>query len=190
MPNDYLSTFLRKASRSELIHEATSAAKLFLGVANKLDQEIENKPRPVINPKALTIGQMYLFIYDAKWKQKLKYWDMHPLIFPISISSDRFMGINMHYLPIGARVRLMDALYDFSSGPPDKDRLAISYGILKSASKYKYFKPCVHVYLNHYVRSTFMPIPSSDWKKALLLPTQRFVGPRAGSVYSDSVSKY
>lgn len=190
MPNNYLSTYLRQATRHELIHDAQSAAKLFIGVANKLDIDYDNKPRPVINPKALTIGQMYLFIYDAKLKEKLPYYDLHPLIFPIGISGDRFMGINMHYLPIGARVKLMDALYDFSSGPPDRDKLAISYNILKSASKYRYFKPCVHTYLNHFVRSTFMPIMSSDWKKALLLPTQRFTGPRAGHVYSDSASKY
>jgi hypothetical protein len=188
MPKGYFSTFLKQASRSELLHEATSAARLFTGVANKLDGE--DKPKAVVNSKSLSIGQMYLFIYDAKWKEKLSYWDMHPLIFPIGISGDRFMGINMHYLPIGARVRLMDALYDFSTGSPDKDKLAISYGILKSASKYKYFKPCVHVYLNHYVRSTFMTIPSAQWKKALLLPTQKFTGPHAGRVYSDSVSKY
>lgn len=191
MPNNYFSTFLKYATRTELIHEAKSAWDFLLQNGEKLDKEAEStKPSFITNPKKLIIGQMYLFIYDAKLKEILPYYDRHPLIFPIGMSGDQFMGINLHYLPIGARMRLMDALYDLASGEANKKTLQISYQILKGASKYRYFKPCVHSYLNHYIRSTFMIIPSDQWKKALLLPTQSFSGARVSRVYSDSVNKY
>jgi hypothetical protein len=187
MPHDYMSQFLKSVTRQQLIKEQKNSWKFLLNQGQKLDREAS--PTFIANPKNLNIGQMYLYVYSAKWKAKLPYYDAHPLIFPINISGDRFMGINFHYLPIGARVKLMDALYDFSD-KNDPESLMISYNILRGAAKYRYFKPCVHVYLNSWVRSTFLTIPSSQWKKALLLPTQRFQGAKSNWVYRDSINKY
>ena len=53
------------------------------------------------------IGQLYLFQYDAKWKDILPYWDMWPLIFPFDYAKNGFYGINLHYLPPNARIDLI-----------------------------------------------------------------------------------
>ena len=57
------------------------------------------------------IGQMFMFFYDPKNKQTLPYYDRFPLVFPIELYSDGFLGINLHYLPQKYRANLMDALY-------------------------------------------------------------------------------
>lgn len=135
------------------------------------------------------IGQMFIFWYDAKLKKQLPYWDRLPLIFPIELYSDGFLGINLHYLPLSYRARLMDALYNTMTGKNERQRLLISYGILKSAAKYRYFKPCVKKYLSDHVNSKFMKIEPNEWDMALFLPLERFQKARKERVFSESLAQ-
>jgi len=132
-------------------------------------QNIEN-----LSPNS--IGKMYCFTYDPKWKEKLPYYDVFPLIFPIDFKSDRMLGINLHYLAPGLRARLMDALYTTINN--DKynktTKLKINYDILKAASQFKYFKPCIKTYLFDHVQSPFMYIQPEAWDYTLFLPLERF----------------
>jgi hypothetical protein len=134
------------------------------------------------------IGQMYLFQYDAKWKDKLPYWDQSPLIFPIEYYGDSMLGINLHYLSPFRRAQLMNALYTIAETNENNkpQRLKISYGILKGASQFEYFKPCVKKYLIDHVRSRFLRILPSEWDIALMLPLARFVGASQTKVWYDS----
>jgi hypothetical protein len=137
------------------------------------------------------IGRMFSFWYDAKLKKKLPYWDRFPLIFLIESYSDGFLGINLHYLPLSYRARLMDALYRTANNRSydATTRLIISYQILKSATKYRYFKPCVKRYLFSHVNSQFMRIDANEWDMALMLPTERFQKEKREVVWQESVSQ-
>lgn len=134
-------------------------------------------------------GFMYMFQYEAKTKDKLPYYDRFPLIFPFSMQQDHFMGINMHYLPLMYRARLMDALYSVASNQryDDKTKLRISYDLLNSSAKYKYFEPCVKKYLKSYVQSRFLMVPASEWDIALFLPLERFTVNK-NKVFQDTIS--
>lgn len=134
------------------------------------------------------IGSMYLFNYDPKHKATLPYYDRFPLIFMIEDYNDGFLGINLHYLPPTLRAQLMDALYSLSSNQryDENTKLRISYNILKSAAKYRYFKPCVKRYLTSQVKSRFLLIDPVEWDIALFLPLQRFSKKSAGYVYGES----
>ena len=142
------------------------------------------------------IGRMYLFQYDPKGKKTLPYYDRFPLIFPIgstvtsgfAVNGGSFLGINLHYLPLPLRARLMDALYDVSTTKEidEKTRLRISYNILQQASKYRFFKPCIKRYLISQVRSRFFYIEPTEWDMALFLPLDRFVGANKSRIYRDS----
>lgn len=134
------------------------------------------------------IGEMCMFHYDAKLKDTLPYWDQVPLIFVIDdTDAKHFLGINLHYLSPYRRAKLMDALYELAEKEKDQvRRLKISYKILKSASKFAYFKPCVKSYLKTHVRSRFLYVDPKMWDTALLLPTQRFVGASNEKVWRDS----
>ena len=122
------------------------------------------------------IGSMYLFSYDAKHKDTLPYYDRFPLVFPFALHDDGFTGINLHYLPHILRARLMDALYTLISNQnfDDKTRLRLTYNVLQSSSKYKYFQPCVKRYLFSQLRTRFLLIPANEWDIALFLPLERF----------------
>ena len=60
-------------------------------------------------------GRLNMFIYDPKFKKTLPYYDTFPLVLPLESYSDGFLGINLHYLPISLRIRLLDRLNDFST---------------------------------------------------------------------------
>ena len=134
------------------------------------------------------IGRMYHFFYDPKHKKTLPYYDRFPLIFPFKRVRGGFLGINLHYLPLRLRAKLMDELYTLSRDNryDENTRLRISYKILNGAAKYKYFKPCVKHYLTPHVKSRFLEVYAAEWDIALFLPTERFVGANKRAVHADS----
>lgn len=148
-----------------------------------------SKDRIVNNVTPNQIGQMLMFFYDAKLKKELPYWDKLPLIFPIEIYADGFLGINLHYLPPMYRAKLMDALYTAVSNKKydDTTRLQISYQIMKGVKKYRFFKPCIKRYLNSHVQSKFVKLQPTEWDMALMLPTERFQKKPKQKVWEDSV---
>jgi len=133
-------------------------------------------------------GKMYFFMYDAKHKKTLPYYDAFPLIFPIERTSDGFFGINMHYLPLPLRAKLMDALYDVTNNEKydDTTKLQLSYSILKSTEKFQLFRPTFKRYLNSQVRSRFVEVHSTEWDIALFLNTEQFIGASKTKVWADS----
>jgi len=60
-------------------------------------------------------GNLNMFFYDPKFKKTLPYYDRFPLVLPLERYSDGFLGINLHYLPIPLRIRLLDELMDYST---------------------------------------------------------------------------
>lgn len=133
-------------------------------------------------------GHLYLFNYDPKTKADLPYYDSFPLVFPFKKMPDGFMGLNMHYLPLPYRARLMDALYDLSSNKrfDETTRLRLSYQALTGASKFRYFEPCVKRYLTSHLKSRLLLIDSSEWDTALFLPLERFQKAGKAAAYAES----
>ena len=43
-------------------------------------------------------GRLYFFIYTAKLKNELPLWDRFPLVVPLELYKDGFLGINFNYL--------------------------------------------------------------------------------------------
>jgi len=133
-------------------------------------------------------GDMYMFMYDPKFKDTLPFYDRFPLIFPFKVESDRFWGINLHYLPLPYRAILMDGLYDIVNNTKydETTRLQLSYKALSGAAKFRYFEPCVKQYLFSHLESKFMYVYPSEWDIALFLPTERFKKQSKTQVYANS----
>lgn len=153
--------------------------------ANRMMQDRKNLTNSI---DAQSIGKMYMFFYDPKLKNQLPYYDTFPLIFVIGPAKGGFLGINLHYLPPALRAKLMNAIYQTINNTKfnSTTKLRISYEILSSASKYRYFKPCVKHYLNEHVQSRYLNIEPRNWDSALMLPTERFKKATADKVWKDS----
>lgn len=194
----YLFQLLAKNGRAAGIGPAdTQAAKDWYRKAARKVAEVNVNKLHASNESRLfsrfgveDIGSMISFFYDAKLKDVLPYWDQFPLVFPIEMYDDGFLGVNLHYLPPLLRAKLMDALYTVAISKKDKiQRLKISYQILASATKFSPFRPCIKRYLKGYVKSRFFYVEPREWDMALMLPTQRFVGASDQKVWQDSRNK-
>lgn len=134
------------------------------------------------------VGNMYMFMYDAKWKDELPYWDKFPLVFPFKKVTGGFLGLNLHYLPLPYRAKLMDSLYTITNNKSynETTRLSLSYEVLSKASQFRYFKPTVKHYLTDHLMSRFLYIYPAEWDMALFLPLERFQKANKQQVWSDS----
>ena len=132
-------------------------------------------------------GRLNMFIYDPKLKKTLPYYDTFPLVLPLERYPDGFLGINMHYLPIPLRIRLLDRLVDFSNDTDfdEKTRLILDYQKVK---RVKLVKPTIHKYLAGQVKSQFRRIDADEFMIATLLPVQRFKKATANTVWRESRS--
>jgi hypothetical protein len=163
----------------------SAAGKLMSNITPGVFEKRTDEARKV---SSMEFGYMYAFKYDPKTKNDLPYYDTFPLIFPVRMDSDGFLGINFHYLPPVLRAKLMNALYSTLTNKKydDTTKVKISYSILQSASKYRYFKPMLKKYLRSHVRSQFLEIQVNEWDIAIFLPTESFRKADTGRVWEDS----
>jgi hypothetical protein len=132
-------------------------------------------------------GNLNMFFYDPKFKKTLPYYDRFPLVLPIERYSDGFLGINLHYLPIPLRIRLLDELMDYSTDTKfdSKTKINTNYQQLKNV---KLLKPTLKRYLAGKVKSRFRRVDADEFTVATLLPVQRFSKSSAAKVWNDSRS--
>ena len=166
----------------------SAAGKLMSNISPGVFEKRTDEARKV---SSMEFGYMYAFKYDPKTKNDLPYYDTFPLIFPVRMDSDGFLGINFHYLPPVLRAKLMNALYSTLTNKKydDTTKVKISYSILQSASKYRYFKPMLKKYLRSHVRSQFLEVQVNEWDIAIFLPTESFRKADTGRVWEESRKK-
>ena len=132
-----------------------------------------------------TFGILNMFVYDPKLKEKLPYYDTFPLVLPIEEYKNGFLGINLHYLSMPMRIRLLDRLMDYSNNDKfDKTtELRTNYSNLK---KVDLIKPCLKRYLASNVKTNFRKVEADEFIVATLLPVQRFKKQSDSHVFAKS----
>lgn len=138
-----------------------------------------NRARLVRDPMGSAnalLGSVNLFFYDAKLKQQLPYWDRFPVALVLDLYNDGFLGLNFHYLPIRARLMLLDKLMDLKTNTQmdESTRLAASYNVLKGVARYKAFEPCIKRYLSDHIVSQVVPVPAQQWEMVIMLPVEQW----------------
>tara|TARA_B100000287_G_C20450476_1_gene709284 strand:- start:249 stop:842 length:594 start_codon:yes stop_codon:yes gene_type:complete len=118
----------------------------------------------LIRPRSINEAKLTLFQYRAKHAKKLPYYDRFPMSMIISKESDRFWGLNFHYLPYSHRARLLDAV---------RYGARINWNSLK---KNKIVAPCIKQYLISHVQGTNgMTVEGTDQLKfVIFLPIENF----------------
>ena len=132
-----------------------------------------------------TFGLLNMFVYDPKLKEKLPYYDTFPLVLPIEEYNNGFLGINLHYLSMPMRLRLLDRLVDYSNNNKfdESTRLRVDYSKLKRVDL---IKPCLKRYLAGQVKSKFRKVEADEFMIATLLPVQRFKKQSDSHVFAKS----
>lgn len=180
-----LSKILKKSSEKTLRNRSgegnTKWIEKRILAASKDKKYASSKPR---------IGQMFTFLYDAKHKKTLPYWDAVPLVIPIEMYGNGFLGLNLHYLPIRERTFLLMKLMALADEPDENTKLKVSYSLMAGISKYKTAKPCIHRYLYNHFKSKLIRIPVVDYFDVIKLPMAHFQGAGKARVYKESRERY
>jgi len=142
-------------------------------------------------------GRMIMFFYDPKLKKKLPYYDRFPLVLPVRFYNNGFLGLNLHYLPIPIRAKLLDRIYTryMSRQFDENQKLSLDYHDLNTIveqtpkSNWRFFRPCVKRYLYGHCRSRFYLIDPAEWNMMLMLPTERFEKKGKDYVWRESKQK-
>jgi hypothetical protein len=98
---------------------------------------------------------------------------------PIQTAPGGFLGINFHYLPIPARMALLEAL--------DKKKFRGNYSNLKNL---KYIKPTIKHYLRSQFVSGFLDLEEDDYAPAIFMPVAQWRKGTPTQVYRDSRRRY
>jgi len=132
-------------------------------------------------------GSMYMFAYDPKYKKTLPYYDRFPLLMPFEITKNGFVGLNLHYLPPMMRAKLLGSLLDFSDKTiTTTSKIHVQWQTLQNFARFPGIQPTIKRYLIGHVKSRFLKVDPVNWKSAIFLPTQRFVGASNRTVYRHS----
>ena len=133
-------------------------------------------------------GDMLMYFYDPKHKATLPYYDLFPLTIMVQPVPGGFHGLNLHYLPPALRARLFDSLVDLTNNKKydESTRFKLTYDLLKSASKMRFFKPCYKHYLYSQIEGRVAMVEAPAWEMALFLPTEQFRKSTKTAVWKDS----
>ena len=129
--------------------------------------------------KTPAFNRLHFFRYDPKTKAKLPYYDLFPLVMPIQTAPGGFLGINFHYLPIPARMALLETL--------DKRNFQGNYSKLKNL---KYIKPTIKHYLRSQFVSGFLNMEEEDYAPAIFMPVAQWRKGTQSQVWRDSRRRF
>lgn len=152
---------------------------------NKIQSASSNKDLVRSVPK---LGGMYLYVYDAKFKNRLEFWDAAPLVVPVQFEAKGFSGINFHYLPIDQRLFLFKLLAGLRSNT-SRRYIRISYKTLVALST-SIWKFAYKRYLFSHVKSRLLVIDRSEWEEALALPVANFQKKTQSFVHKEFSKRY
>lgn len=123
------------------------------------------------------VGNLYFFKYDPKHKETLPMYDRYPMAFPIKMYGDGFLGLNMHWLPMGERKNFINVLNEYRKSEVNRPAINAEFIMMLEKSKkvYDLMPKAVHRYLLSYTKSSFIRILPEEYEKAVQLKIDEWV---------------
>jgi len=139
--------------------------------------------------RQLEIGKMYLFSYDPKTKADLPYYDTVPLVIITEPMPQGFSGINLHYLAPTLRAALLDKIFPAERNLTDQSILRARWSYISNFSRFPEVRGSVKKYLTPHITGRMIEVDPANWKAAVFLPVQRFVGASDRTIYRNTMEK-
>ena len=191
MAESFFTNLAAKAFRAGITPRTDASRKWFQGEVRNIRNVNRRKllKDPALEPRnRARVGSMYMYFYNPKHEATLPYYDLFPLTIMVQPVPGGFHGLNLHYLPPALRARLFDSLINLTNNKryDESTRFKLTYDMLKSASKMRFFKPCYKHYLYSQIEGRVAMVESPAWEMALFLPTEQFRKSTKTAVWKDS----
>ena len=153
--------------------------------------EVARTQGETVRVSSMRIGEMFMYMYDAKYKDTLPWFDRFPCVILLEKSPKHFLGLNLHYIAPRFRARFLEELYALSTDDELEEgaRFKLTYELLIAISELKYGIPCVKKYLWSHIDSRIQRVLPEHWDVVAMLPLQQF-NTNANTVYADSKRKF
>lgn len=164
----------------------SKAQKWFAGAVKTLTDKIPDNMIDIRSSKVPPIGELILYKYDPKTKDKLQYYDTNPLVLVLDFNSTGFSGINLHYIPPEIRKAIVKQM------KIEKERSTSGIDYIKRVSPMmtgiagsRLIEHAYKKYLASHVQSRIAVLGVPTWTISTNLPLQSFVGASTNKVYSN-----
>lgn len=124
-------------------------------------------------------GSIYAYVYDAKHKDTLPYWDKFPLMIYLGDYTAKngnrlLLGLNLHYIPPKARQEFLENLLVHANTDTvtNKTRLKINWSQVRNM---KGADQMIKAYLPGHIKGSLTEIKPSDWVNVIYMPVQQFM---------------
>ena len=130
------------------------------------------------------VGRLFLFKYDARFKDTLPVWDANPLVFFFNTfvgdgsygesGVQYLLGINVHYLRPADRLFLFTNLIKFNNDTAlrEKSKLRLSWQVLQAFAASDQARHAVKMYRADHIRSELHEINPRYWEIVIFLQIQ------------------
>lgn len=142
------------------------------------------------SPNQIKLGSMLLFVYDAKWKNVLEFWDMLPIVIPLAKQGDRFLGLNLHYLIYTWRVALAKELMKRISWKKRMTYADVKDAIHSAQTPHGMLYLCIRSYLYSHIRSNVKEFNSLNYELAVKEVMPRFQKKTEEEIYRILMSRF
>lgn len=191
MAESFFTDLAAKAFRAGVTPRTDASRRWFQGEVRNIRNINRRKllKDPALEPRnRARVGSMYMYFYNPKHEATLPYYDSFPLTIMVQPVPGGFHGLNLHYLPPALRARLFDSIVDLTNNKKydESTRFKLTYDLLKSASKMRFFKPCYKHYLYSQIEGRVAMVEAPAWEMALFLPTEQFRKSTKTAVWKDS----
>jgi len=172
---------LSKAKRKQK-NKSPQEKKLDSKAAIKLFKSL---PRKQISSRNIRPGTMILYKYNAKDKQKS--YDNTPCTIILWRTKSHTLGINMHWMPIQLREKLIDVIYAYNKDNIKNNKpLEITYKQLKPHIIQLGALPIVRLYINSRMSNHGVIVPSDKMKIAARYSNENFKAPSAEKLFKKA----
>lgn len=156
-----------------------------------LSNEIENIPNIVFHKEekdtdiiteqadqlAPPLAELALFKYEAKYGNKIGYWDKFPIVLIVRPFNDHFYGFNLHYLDEEIRNKILSTVLNLHKKVPNKKVMYKTiYPFLDALVKIGHYNFAYKNYLYSNIASQFVIIKPQYYHMVSNLPIARFKG--------------
>lgn len=151
---------------------------------------------PLRRAKLIQEGQMVFFGYSPLDKTELMFWDEYPIVIVLKVYRNKFLGLNLHYLPYDLRAKFMNNLKFFVKDPKwmenmnNSTEFFLTYKMAKNSAKLKEFKMCIKKYYFKRLLTRMAVIQPTDWFTVPFFPLDKFKGMSRKAVWNIVKSGY
>ena len=172
----------RRAQEANITRNTAAAIDWFRNVIRKdkavsFDRVLEGVSALKKSPTSFKPGQMFTYTYNPKYKDKLPFYDIYPLIVVAELTDTGWYGFNIHYLPPILRAELFKEIVYFKRNPAD---------IAKRLAKHPLTAACIKQYLHKQLVTPPVSIPKEEWEIAIQLPYEGFQKSTNTKVWANS----